>query len=75
VLREAHGPALVRPRCRHGRALGERAALDELDRHNPLLFDFVLKRTLAVRDAKGEHRFSPEVFTARGVFPRLRAPV
>lgn len=50
----------------------ERAALNELDAHNPLLFDFVLKRCLAVREAGRVLRLAPEVFTARPeVFPRL----
>jgi uncharacterized protein len=50
----------------------ERAALNELDSHNPLLFDFVLKRTVAVREGGKVLRFSPDVFTARPeVFPRL----
>ncbi|MFO0599956.1 MAG: amidohydrolase family protein [Myxococcaceae bacterium] len=52
----------------------ERDALNELDQHNPLEFDFVLKRTLRWRTKDAEHRFSDEVFTWRpDVFPRLRA--
>ncbi|MBP1751652.1 MAG: amidohydrolase 2 [Geobacteraceae bacterium] len=39
---------------------GERKALDEIYRYNPLLFDFVLKRT--VRDPETGRRFSPSVF-------------
>jgi mannonate dehydratase len=35
---------------------------------NPLLFDFVTKRTIAVRDGATEHRFSDEVFETRWVF-------
>jgi uncharacterized protein len=38
---------------------GERELLNEIDRHNPLLFDFVLKRT--VKAPTGE-RFAPSVF-------------
>ncbi len=49
----------------------ERAALNELDQHNPLLFDFALKRALAVREGGTVYRFSPEVFTAKNAFPRL----
>lgn len=41
---------------------GERRALNELDRHNPLLFDFVLKRTLAVHKDGKTHRFPPSAF-------------
>lgn len=52
----------------------ERALLNELDRHNPLLYDFVLKRTLKRQVDGVEHRFHPDVFTARPeVFPRLVA--
>lgn len=48
----------------------ERTALNELDRHNPLLFDFVLKRCLAVRTEGGVQRFSDEVFQVPpGLFP------
>jgi len=51
----------------------QRAALNELDQLNPLLFDFVAKRAVSVRDRQGVHRFSPEVFTGRPeVFPRLK---
>jgi mannonate dehydratase len=52
----------------------ERVALNELDQHNPLEFDFVVKRTLRWRAPEtGEvHRFADEVFTWRPeVFPRL----
>lgn len=46
----------------------ERALLNELDQHDPVLFDFVLKRTLR-KDGK---RLGDGVFTARPeVFPRL----
>jgi len=40
----------------------ERRALNELDQHNPLLFDFVLKRTLAVRKDGKTYRFPPSAF-------------
>jgi len=41
---------------------GERRVLNELDRHNPLLFDFVLKRTLAVRQDGKTYRFPSSAF-------------
>jgi predicted TIM-barrel fold metal-dependent hydrolase len=41
----------------------ERTALNEIYDFNPLMFDYVLKRTLSVRDADGKaHRFSPRIF-------------
>lgn len=41
----------------------ERTALNELYDVDPLVFDYVLKRTLRVRDADGkEHRFAASVF-------------
>lgn len=40
----------------------ERRVLNELDRHNPLLFDFVLKRTLAVRQEGKTWRFPTSAF-------------
>jgi mannonate dehydratase len=40
----------------------ERRPLNELDRHNPLLFDFVLKRTLAVREDGKTYRFPASAF-------------
>lgn len=41
----------------------ERRALNELYDVDPIVFDYVLKRTLVVRDADGtEHRFAPSVF-------------
>jgi uncharacterized protein len=50
----------------------ERRALNELDRHNPLLFDFTLKRTLRHREGDREHRFGAESFMVPpGLFPRL----
>ncbi|MEW5740627.1 MAG: amidohydrolase family protein [Myxococcota bacterium] len=46
----------------------ERDALNEIDRHDPLLFDFVMKRTLK----KGGRRLADSVFMVRPeVFPRL----
>jgi len=42
--------------------------LAEIRRYNPLLFDFVLKRSLA-RDGR---RFSPVVFESRRLFDRKR---
>jgi predicted TIM-barrel fold metal-dependent hydrolase len=42
----------------------ERLILNELDRHNPLLFDFVLKRTLAVRQDGRTWRFPASAFMA-----------
>ncbi len=50
----------------------ERAALNEIDQHNPLLFDFVLKRTVKVtRDGKS-YAFPAEAFVAKpGLFPGL----
>ena len=48
----------------------ERTSLNEIDQHDPLLFDFVLKRTLR-SNGKG---FANDVFTARPeVFGRLTA--
>jgi hypothetical protein len=40
----------------------ERRALNELDRYNPLLFDFVLKRTLTLRQDGKTYRFPPSTF-------------
>jgi len=48
---------------------GERKALDEIYRYNPLLFDFVLKRT--IRDPETGRRFSPSVFMLPKTFPPL----
>lgn len=46
----------------------ERRLLNEIDQHNPLLFDFVTKRTVHV----GEQRLSDDVFMIRPeLFPRL----
>ncbi len=46
---------------------GERAALNDIDRHDPLLFDFALKRTVSWRG----QRFADAVFLPQGAFPRL----
>ncbi|MCA3013053.1 MAG: amidohydrolase family protein [Myxococcaceae bacterium] len=52
----------------------ERAWLNEIDRHDPLLFDFVMKRTLRLRRDGREHRLADAVFMpGRAVFPRLPA--
>jgi mannonate dehydratase len=48
---------------------GERKSLDEIYRFNPLLFDFVLKRTL--RDPETGRRFPPSVFMLPKTFPPL----
>lgn len=45
----------------------ERKALNEIYHYNPLLFDFVLKRTL--RDPVTGRRFPPSVFTLPATFP------
>ena len=45
-------------------AAGEVAPLNEIRRHNPLLFDFVLKRRLAA----GATRFGPRIFETRRMF-------
>lgn len=51
----------------------ERALLNELDQHNPLAFDFALKRTLRVSRDGAESGFAPGVFMAKPeLFPRLR---
>jgi uncharacterized protein len=52
----------------------ERDALNELDQHDPLLLDFVLKRTVRWKEGGREHRLSDAMFEARPeVFPRLFA--
>ena len=51
----------------------ERVALNEIYDFNPLVFDYVLKRTLRVRDPDGvEHRFAPEVFQEHPQLAPLR---
>lgn len=50
----------------------ERARLNELDQHNPMAFDFALKRTLSVRKDGAEQGFAPSVFMPPpDLFPRL----
>ena len=58
---------------RHGLITAEeRALLNEIDEHNPLLFDFVMKRTLRLREGGQEHRLADGMFLARReVFSRL----
>ena len=50
-------------------AAGEVPVLNEIRGHNPILFDFVLKRRLAV----GSTRFAPGVFETRRMFERRSA--
>lgn len=50
----------------------ERALLNEIDRHDPLLFDFVMKRTLRLKTPETEHRLADSIFMpGPEVFPRL----
>ncbi len=50
----------------------ERALLNEIDRHDPLLMDFVMKRTLRLKQGGQEHRFADDIFMVRPeVFPLL----
>ncbi|MDX2011207.1 MAG: amidohydrolase family protein [Myxococcaceae bacterium] len=50
----------------------ERGFLNEIDRHDPLLFDFVMKRSLRLRRDGREYRLGDAVFMpGREVFPRL----
>ena len=50
----------------------ERVLLNEIDQHDSLLMDFVMKRTLRVRENGVEHRLADDVFTLRtDVFERL----
>ena len=42
--------------------------LSAVRQHNPLLFDFLLKRTLR----RGTHAFAPEVFESSRLFPPIR---
>lgn len=52
---------------------GERELLNEIDRHNPLAFDFTLKRTLRWREAGQAFGFADDVFMPPAdLFPRLR---
>ena len=50
----------------------ERVLLNEIDRHDPLSFDFVMKRALRLKTAEGEHRLADSLFMpSPEVFPRL----
>jgi len=50
----------------------ERELLNEIDRHDPLLLDFVMKRTIRLHEDGKEYRLADDVFTARPeVFPTL----
>ncbi|MBS1150009.1 MAG: amidohydrolase [Myxococcaceae bacterium] len=50
----------------------ERGWLNEIDQHDPLLFDFVMKRTLRLRENGQEHRLADALFTfPPDVFARL----
>ncbi len=51
----------------------DRRSCNEVYEANPLLFDFVVKRSLRVLDHQGEHRFSDVVFESARVFSRRRA--
>jgi mannonate dehydratase len=61
---------VVQTRVLHDRgylSARERSALNELDRHNPLEFDFVLKRTL--KHPESAHlRFADSVFMGMDLF-------
>lgn len=46
----------------------DRIRCNEVFAANPLLFDFVVKRCLRVRDHDGEHRFAPVVFESARIF-------
>lgn len=51
----------------------QRDVLNEIDRHDPFLFDFVMKRCLRWQQDGVSHRFADEMFMVRpDVFPRLR---
>jgi uncharacterized protein len=53
----------------------ERVLLNEIDRHDPLLFDFVMKRTLRLKTSEAEHRLADGLFMPGvEVFPRLAPP-
>jgi len=50
----------------------ERAWLNEIDQHDPLLLDFVMKRCLRLRENGKEYRLADDIFQLRPeVFPRL----
>lgn len=51
----------------------ERRALNEIYDFDPIIFDYVLKRTIRVRDPDGrEHRFAPAVFEEHPVLAPTR---
>ena len=57
---------------KHGLISAEdRPALNEIYAHNPLLFDFVVKRRVAVEYKDQTHRFSPSVFETAAFFQRV----
>ena len=47
----------------------QRRLCSEIAEINPLLFDFILKRCLALRDGAGIFRFSPIIFESARLFP------
>ena len=50
----------------------ERTLLNEIDQHDPMLLDFVMKRTVRVNENGKSHRFADEMFMIRpDVFERL----
>ena len=49
----------------------DRPGLNEIYAHNPLLFDFVVKRRVAVKYKDQTHRFSPSVFETAPFFQRV----
>lgn len=52
----------------------ERTLLNEIDQHDPLLFDFVMKRTLRLKTTEREHRLADSIFMPPPeLFPRLEA--
>ncbi len=54
-------------------AAEDRAGLNEIYAHNPLLFDFVLKRRLSVEYKDQTHSFSPSVFETAWFFQRNKS--
>jgi predicted TIM-barrel fold metal-dependent hydrolase len=48
----------------------DRAPLAEIFDHNPLIFDFVLKRRVATVDKELSHSFAPKVFETAWLFQR-----
>lgn len=60
----------TKPLVEHGLITAEeRELLNEIDRHNPLLFDFVVKRTVA---RNGQHLADGIFMPGTDVFPRLQ---